>query len=78
MRRAAEAVAGGGTLLVIGHDSANIAEGSGGPQDPRVLFTAADVAAELDGLEVQKAERVLRPVEGQRDAIDALVRARRL
>ena len=77
MRRAAEAVAGGGTMLVVGHDSTNIAEGSGGPQDPRVLFTAAEVAAELEGLDLQKAERVLRPVEGRRDAIDALVRARR-
>jgi hypothetical protein len=42
-----------------------------------VLFTPADVAAELDGLEIEKAEAVLRPVEGDRDAIDALVRARR-
>jgi 2-polyprenyl-3-methyl-5-hydroxy-6-metoxy-1,4-benzoquinol methylase len=77
MRRAADAVAGGGTILVVGHHSTNIADGSGGPQDPRVLFTAEDVAAELDGLEVEKAQRVLRPIDGQREAIDALVRARR-
>jgi 2-polyprenyl-3-methyl-5-hydroxy-6-metoxy-1,4-benzoquinol methylase len=77
MRRAAEAVADGGTILVVGHHSANIAEGSSGPQDPRVLFTAEEVAAELDGLEIEKAERVLRPIEAERDAIDALVRARR-
>jgi len=39
-----------------------------------------DRAAELPGLEVEKAERVLRPVEtedGEAQAIDALVRARR-
>ena len=36
--------------------------GYGGPKDPRVLFTPEDVAAELPGLEVEKAERVLRPV----------------
>jgi 2-polyprenyl-3-methyl-5-hydroxy-6-metoxy-1,4-benzoquinol methylase len=77
MRRAAAAVASGGTILVVGHHSANIAEGTGGPKDPRVLFTPEDVAAELDGLELEKAERVLRSVEGERDAVDALVRARR-
>jgi hypothetical protein len=77
MRRAAAALAGGGTILVVGHHSANIAEGTGGPQDARVLFTAEDIAADLEGLDVEKAERVLRPVEGERDAVDALVRARR-
>jgi SAM-dependent methyltransferase len=77
MARAAEAVAPGGTLLVVGHHSRNIAEGSGGPKYPPVLYTAEDVAADFDGLELEKVETVLRPVEGERDAIDALVRARR-
>jgi SAM-dependent methyltransferase len=77
VRRAADATADGGTTLIVGHHAANIAEGSGGPKDPRVLFTAEEIAAELDGLEVEKAERVLRSVEGERDAVDALVRARR-
>ena len=61
----------------VGHHSANIEEGSGGPEDPRVFYTAEDLAAQLRGLEIEKAERVLRPVEGERDAIDALVRATR-
>jgi hypothetical protein len=46
----------------------------------RVLLDPAVVADELAGLEVEKAERVLRPVEtddGEAQAIDALVRARR-
>ena len=77
MGRAAEAVAAGGALLVVGHHSDNLESGSGGPKDPRVLFTPEDVAVELDGLEIEKAEAVLRPVDGDRDAIDALVRARR-
>ena len=77
MGRAAEAVAAGGALLVVGHHSDNLESGSGGPKDPRVLFTPEDVAVELDGLEIEKAEAVFRPVEGDRDAIDALVRARR-
>ena len=78
--RAAEAVAPGGTLLVVGHDLQNLNGGHGGPKDPRVLLTPEDVAGELQGLEVEKAERVLRPVDtedGEAQAIDALVRARR-
>jgi SAM-dependent methyltransferase len=78
--RAAEAVAPGGTLLVVGHDLENLNGGHGGPKDPRVLFTPDEVAGELPGLEIEKAERVLRPVAtdgGEVQAIDALVRARR-
>ena len=79
VRAAAAALAPGGTLLVIAHDSRNLTEGTGGPQDPFVLYTAADVTADLagTGLDVQRAGEVLRPVEGaDRPAIDALVRAR--
>lgn len=80
VRNAAAALAPGGTLLVIGHDSTNLADGTGGPQDPTVLFTAADIASDLDGtdLETDRADAVLRPVEGApRPAIDALFRAHR-
>jgi SAM-dependent methyltransferase len=76
--RAAAAVAPGGTFLLVGHDLTNLADGHGGPSDPAVLLTPEDVRSELPGLEVVKAERVLRPVEGaERPAIDALVRAMR-
>jgi SAM-dependent methyltransferase len=78
LSRAVGALALGGTLLVVGHHSDNIEHGSGGPKDPRVLYSAEDVAADVDGLEVEKAEAVLRPVEDERDAIDVLVRARRV
>ena len=77
----------GGTLFVIAHDSTNLTEGTGGPTDPAVLFTAEDVLADLDGerFEVERAERVPRPVppaddghthpgEHYRSAYDALVR----
>jgi len=77
LARAAEAVAPGGTVLVVGHHRENLDGGYGGPQDPRVLFTPEEVADALGGLDIEKAERVLRPVEGERDAIDALVRASR-
>ena len=76
------ALAPGGTLLVIAHDSDNLAHGVGGPQDPTVLYTAEDVRADVSGIDpdvhVEKCERVLRPVEGsERPAVDSLFRARR-
>ena len=78
--RAADAVAPGGTLLVVGHDLDNLTHGHGGPKDPAVLYTPAQVAAVAEGrgLTVERAESVRRPVEtdgGRVDAIDALVRA---
>jgi SAM-dependent methyltransferase len=76
--RAAAAVAPGGTLLLVAHDLTNLTEGYGGPDNPDVLLTPEDVAVELPGLEIERAERILRDVEGaDRPAIDALVRARR-
>jgi SAM-dependent methyltransferase len=79
--RAADAVRDGGTLLVVGHDLLNLTEGWGGPTQPDVLFTPDDVVAEIGDLRVEAARRVRRPVEdaaGVREAIDALVRARRV
>jgi SAM-dependent methyltransferase len=80
LHRAIEALAAGGTILVVGHDLRNLTEGWGGPSDPDVLYTPEGVAAALAGLALEKAECVLRPVEteeGQATAIDTLVRARR-
>jgi SAM-dependent methyltransferase len=80
LARAADAVRAGGTLLVVGHDLLNLTEGWGGPTQPEVLFTPDDVVAEIGDLRVEKAERVRRAVEepgAAREAIDALVRARR-
>jgi SAM-dependent methyltransferase len=58
VRRAFGALRPGGTFFVIAHDSTNLTEGTGGPTDPAVLFTAEDVLAG----------------EQSRDAYDALVR----
>ena len=82
LRRAAAAVADGGLLFVAAHDSANLEDGYGGPQEPAVLYTAADVVADIGGggLVVDRAERVVRPVatdEGERHALDCLVLAHR-
>lgn len=74
----------GGTLVWVAHDSTNLAEGTGGPQDPDVLMTAADVVADLDGIDVdvERADRVARVVtaddghgsEVTKTAWDCLVR----
>jgi SAM-dependent methyltransferase len=78
LERAAGALAPGGTFLLIGHDRKNMTDGVGGPSDPAILYTPDEIAGKLPGLEIEKAERVLRDVKGEeRDAIDALVRARR-
>lgn len=80
LRAAARAVAPGGHLLVVAHDSRNLTDGVGGPQDPAVLYTAADVVEDLQGgpLEVVRAETVTRAVStdaGERHALDCLVLA---
>src|SRR5262249_60827578 len=82
LRKAASALAPDGMFLLVAHDLRNLEQGYGGPQTARVLYTPEDVVADLDGagLEIERAEPVKRPVdtpEGERVAIDALVRARR-
>jgi hypothetical protein len=87
VRRGFAAVRPGGTFLLVGHDTTNLTEGTGGPQDASVLLTAEDVLDDLAGeeLEVVRAGRVERFVTvedghggvAERTAYDALVRLRR-
>lgn len=80
VRAAADAVASGGTFLLVAHDRSNLELGHGGPQEPAVLYSAGDVVADLGGLRIERAECVERPVktpDGERVALDALVRASR-
>lgn len=88
-RNAFDALRPGGTFLLVAHDSTNLAEGTGGPQDPDVLMTAEDVLADLDAAgaayDVVRAGRVARIVEAEDDhggdqartAWDCLVRVTR-
>jgi SAM-dependent methyltransferase len=88
VRRGFAALIPGGTFLLVCHDTTNLTEGTGGPQDVSVLLTAEDVLDDLAGeeLEVVRAGRVERIVtvadehggEAERTAYDALVRLRRL
>jgi len=75
--QAVSALAPGGTLFLVGHDLTNVTDGVGGPSDPDLLYTPDDIVADLAGLRIERAERVLRDVaDSDRPAIDALVRAR--
>jgi SAM-dependent methyltransferase len=79
LRRAAAAVAAGGTFLLVGHDLENLTRGHGGPQSPEVLYTPRQVAGQLDRLDLVTAARRERPVDTGEEsgvAIDCLVRAR--
>lgn len=74
VRRAWQALAPGGTFFLVAHDSTNLAEGSGGPQDPEVLYTAEDVLDDLADVaalgasdSVVRAERVARLVTADDD-----------
>lgn len=78
LAHAAAALAPGGVLLVVGHDTSNLLKGTGGPQDPAVLFGPEEIVEDLSGLQIERAERVTRTVvtdAGEATAFDALVRA---
>ena len=89
LRTAVASLAIGGTFLLVAHDLLNLTEGHGGPQSADVLTTAEDVLDDLTAAEVElgcelvteRAGRVDRPVrtpDGDRNAIDTLVRVRRV
>ncbi len=80
---AASAVAPGGTLLVIAHDFDNLTRGYGGPPNPDVLYRVSEVteAAVDAGLTIDRAQQAVRVVDtdnGPRDAVDTVVRAKRI
>ncbi len=80
LAKASAALAPGGTLLVVGHDVDNLSRGYGGPQEASVLHRTSEVIAALPGLAIRRAGQARRPVEtaeGERVAIDTVVRARR-
>ncbi len=62
-RKAAEAVAPGGTVFLIAHHPDNIEHGCGGPQVPDVLFGEADLASDFAGFDIVRNEQVRRAVD---------------
>jgi SAM-dependent methyltransferase len=86
VRMAFDALEPGGTFLLVGHDSTNLTEGTGGPQDGSVLMTADDILADLAArtFTVESAGRVARLVpdggHGEQETLtawDCLVRLTR-
>jgi len=73
VRRAFGSLRPGGTFFLVAHDATNLTDGTGGPTDPEVLFTAEEVLADLDGerFEVERADRVARDVPEQQPAGDS-------
>lgn len=85
IRRGAAALAPGGTFLLLGHHRDNLGRGAGGPQTLDVLYTEEDVAKVLDGLDIERQEKVERQPKHAGEAtgnpealaLDCLVKARR-
>lgn len=86
LRRCVSALAPGGVLFVVAHDASNLREGVGGPQDDYVLFSASDVAGDLQDhiatgtIALERAGRVAREVDtpdGTVVAWDVVVKARK-
>lgn len=81
VRAAFAALVPGGTFFLVAHDTTNLTEGTGGPQDPAVLMSAEDVLADLSDqtFDVVRAGREARTVgdghgeEPVRTAWDCLV-----
>lgn len=81
--RLIDSVAPAGTFFYLGHDPSNIDHGVGGPQDPALLPSAAEITACLTGFDILKASVEQRPVSADPGhagdsggiAIDTLVRA---
>jgi SAM-dependent methyltransferase len=69
-------LAPGGALVVVGHALRNLTDGVGGPQDPRLLHTEAQLSAAAEGLDIEQLTEVVRPTDAG-DAIDLLLVARR-
>ncbi|MDF6045399.1 class I SAM-dependent methyltransferase [Streptomyces sp. JH14] len=75
LKNARRAVRPAGTLLLVGHDVANLEHGTGGPQDPRVLTSVEQVRAAWEPCaDIVLAEVARRPV-GEAEALDTVVRA---
>lgn len=80
LKRAAAALKPGASLLVVGHDRTNIAEGAGGPQNPDILYTPDGIASLLPSLAIDYADRIRCPVDHGElppgsEQIDCVVRA---
>ncbi len=70
VRAAYAALRPGGTFVLVAHDSTNLTEGTGGPRDASVLYTAEDVLDDLAGGAARP-----RVVHARREAREVVVTA---
>lgn len=84
LSEAADAVTAGGALLVVGHDITNLGTGAPGPAEPKVLYSVAALARDLQrcGMRIELAEVRQRPSDrsgqpGEVQAADTVLFARR-
>lgn len=76
LSRAARWLAPGGRLVVVGHALRNLAEGVGGPSDPRLLHTEDQLRRAAAGLSIDRLGEVMRQTPAGA-AIDVCLVARR-
>lgn len=83
LKNVIDSVKPSGTFIYIAHDSDNIENGVGGPQDPALLPTVSEITNALKGFDVEIAEVIERHVsrdpghgkELEGIALDSFVRA---
>jgi SAM-dependent methyltransferase len=69
-------LAPGGVVFVVAHHLDNLDRGTGGPQIDELLITEDELAEDFAGLEIDRLETLLRPVEdADRPAIDVVLKA---
>jgi 2-polyprenyl-3-methyl-5-hydroxy-6-metoxy-1,4-benzoquinol methylase len=73
---AEQALAPGGTLVVVAHHLDNLNGGAGGPSNAALLFTEDQLAGDFADLEIIRNEKVIRTTE-HGDAIDVVLVARK-
>jgi 2-polyprenyl-3-methyl-5-hydroxy-6-metoxy-1,4-benzoquinol methylase len=77
-RKAAQALAPGGSVFLIAHHKENLEHGVGGPPSLEVLFDEEEIAGDFAGFVIEENTKVFRPfVDGGGDAIDLLFVARK-
>ncbi|HDH03576.1 MAG TPA: class I SAM-dependent methyltransferase [Actinobacteria bacterium] len=71
--KAVETLAPGGMIFLIAHHPDNLDQGVGGPPYPEVMFDEAELAEDFAELNIERNEKVLRPVDqagATKNAID--------
>jgi hypothetical protein len=76
LARSAAAVRPGGHMLVLGNDRENLTRGTGGPQDPDVLYDPALLGGAVPGWGISRLGRIGRDTDSG-TAVDTLLFAQR-